>query len=231
MSPSTQLIIRPQDIKEEFNYLWWTLKDMSFCQKNNYKVELPNHPVFLDLAQKSPNFGRVNKTKIFNLFQKEVYDPNFFKQGIITLENYRSIFNQAIPKFMDFRKKWDFKIFPQYNVLLTRYGPGGSYNPDQGTIIMLTDIDGKFPVFRPDETIVHEIIHLGIEENIVNFFKLNHLEKETLVDLICILKFKDILPNYQIQSISNPNISKYLTSKSVDNLPKTIQSYIDIYPR
>lgn len=226
-----KLEIRPQTAKEEFDYLWYTLKQLPFFEENNYKVELPNHPVFQKLAEKSPNFSKVNKVSLFNLFKKEVYDQDFFKQGIITLESCRPIFDKAIPKFIDMNKKWDFKTFQKYNVLLTRYGPGGSYNPYQGKIIMMTDTDGSFKKFRPQETVIHEIIHIGIEENIVNHFVLNHWEKEALVDLICTLKFGDILPKYQMQSQENIKVNDYINLKSLDQLPKAIEKYITAFPR
>ena len=226
-----KLDIRSQTAKEEFDYLWYTLKQLPFFKKNNYTVELPNHPVFKKLAQKSPKFGKVDKDILFNLFKKEIYDPDFFKQGIVVLESYRPIFDKAILEFIEMNKKWGFKIFPKYNILLTRYGPGGSYNPDKANIIMMTSINGTFKKSHPEETVIHEIIHMGIEKNIVNCFGLNHWEKERLVDLICALKFGDILPNYQIQQQGNKKIDYYITSKSIDQLPKAVEKYVTDFPR
>lgn len=225
------LDIRPQTAKEEYDYLWYTLKQLLFFKENNYTVELPNHPIFLELAEKSPNFGQVDKTSLFNLFKKEVYNPDFFKSGTVTLESYRPIFNEAISKFTEMNKKWGFKIFPKYSVLLTRYGPGGSYNPNKGSVIMMTNINGTFKKFHPEETVIHEIIHIGIEENIVSHFSLDHWEKEAVVDLICILNFKDILPNYQVQSQGNKKINDYITSISINQLPKAVKKYVTDFPR
>jgi len=226
-----KLEIRPQTVEEEFDYLWWILKEMSFFRKNNYTVELPSHPIFLKLAQKSPKFGKINKAGLFDLFKKEIYDPSFFKKGIATLESYRPIFNKAISRFIEMNQKWGFKIFSKYSVLLTRYGPGGNYYPDEGKILTITNIDGDLKESCLGEALIHEIIHIGIEENIINSFSLNNWEKERLVDLICKLKFKDILSGYRLQKMGEKKIDSYITLESIENLPKVIKKYVADFPR
>lgn len=224
--------IRPHTAKEEFNYIWNLLEELPFIKKNNYTVKLPKHPVFLKLAQKSPKFGRVNKADLFDLFQKEIYDPDFFKQGIFLLKNYQSMFKKAISRFAQMNKKWGFKIFPKYRVLLTRYGLSGAYYPHEGKVIMMLGADGTFEkTLDPGETVIHEIIHTGIEENIINHFNLDHWEKERIVDLICILKFGDLLPNYQIQQQGNKNIDSYISLTSIDQLPQTMEKYVTDFTR
>ena len=231
MSKDIELEIRPQTTKEEFNYLWWTLEQIPFFKENKYIVELPDHPIFLELIKKSPKLGEVNKDSLFDLFQKEVYDLNFFKQGMITLESYRPMFDKAILKFIEMNKEWGFKIFPKYKVLLTRYGSGGSYYPDEGKILTITNIDGNLKESCLGEALVHEITHIGIEKNIVKKFKLTELEKERLVDLICKFKFKDILPKYCLQEMGEKKIDPYITLESLEQLPKVIEKYVTDFPR
>ena len=44
---------------------------------------------------------------------------------------------------------------------LTLYGPGGSYNPQEGSIILMITKEGTFKQsLDPAETIVHEIVHI-----------------------------------------------------------------------
>jgi hypothetical protein len=62
------------------------------------------------------------------------------------------------------------------------YGLGGRYNLSTATVTLLTTEFLKKPA---SETILHEIVHIGIEETIVNKYRLSHWEKERLVDLIC----------------------------------------------
>lgn len=224
--------IKPHTAKEEFNYLLWIFKQLPFFKKNNYTVELPKHPVFLKLAQKLSKLSKIDENSLFDLFKKEIYDPDFFKQGIFLLKKYQSMFKKAIPRFVEMNKKWGFKIFPEYKVFLTRYGPGGSYYPDEGWVIMMLDADGTFEKTQdPGETVIHEIVHIGIRENIVDRFDLDQSEKERLVDLICILKFSDLLPNYFIQPQMNKNIDSYITSTSINQLPKAIKKYVTDFTR
>jgi len=219
--------IRPHTAKEEFDYILHLLKQSAFFKKNNYTIELPKHPVFLKLVQKPPKLGRFCKADLFDLFQKEIYNPDFFKQGISLLKNYQSMFKKAIPRFIQMNKKWGFKIFPEYKVFLTRYGPGGAYYPHEGWVIMMLDVDGTFKkTENPGETIIHEI-----RKNIVDRFNLDHYEKERLVDLICILKFGDLFPNYFIQQEVNKNIDSYVNSTSINQLPQTMEKYVTDFAR
>lgn len=41
-----KLIIRAQNLEEEFNYLWWVVNDLPFYKKNNYTVSLPTNQLF-----------------------------------------------------------------------------------------------------------------------------------------------------------------------------------------
>lgn len=226
-----KLVIRPQTVKEEFDYLWYTLEQLPFFKKNNYTVELPSHPVFLELALRSSKFDKIDKTSLFDLFKKEIYDLNFFKQGLITIESYRPMFDMAISRFIEMNKEWGFKIFPKYTIALTRYGPGGSYDAHKGMVILMASISGTFKKFHPAITVIHEMVHMGIEENIVNHFILDHWEKEELVDMICALKFGDIWPNYQKQQSGNKKIDSYINSESIKDLPKAIEKYVINFPR
>jgi len=63
-----------------------------------------------------------------------------------------------------------------YDVFLTKYGVGGSYGMPNNVVFNIYNKKGI-------KTIVHEIVHLMVEENIQKY-KLEHFEKERLVDLI-----------------------------------------------
>lgn len=152
--------------------------------------------------------------------------------GVENLEKCRSVFNKASEIFEEMSKKWGFKLFEEYSVFLTAYGPGGNYNlcGDNPRIIMLTTIEGYFKV-NLIEHVIHEMVHLGIEEDIVEKFKLDHREKETLVDVICFLKFRELIPNYRFQLNENNKIREYINSKTVGNIPEIIKKYVTDYPR
>ena len=223
-----KLIIRGQNLEEEFNYLWWVINDLPFYEKNNYTVSLPDNQSFLDLIKEK----KLNKEKLFKMFEEEIYNPKFFKLGIENLEKCRPVFDEASEIFGEMNKKWRFKLFEEYNVLLTAYGPGGSYNPcgNKARIVMLTTDDGKFKI-NAIHNVIHEMVHLGIEDDIVEKFKLEHWEKEALVDSICILKFGSLLTNYRYQNNGNSKIREYINAETVENVPEIVKKYVNDYPR
>lgn len=76
-------------------------------------------------------------------------------------------------------KKWKFPVPKTVTVKLTRYGPGGSYYPP-ATVLLRLDLPSMCRSRL--EVLVHEIVHLSIEEPIIQKFKLSQGEKESLVD-------------------------------------------------
>lgn len=222
-----QLIIRPQSPQEEMDYLWSILKRMSFFREHGYSVEIPDHQEFKKLAQISLDFNVADKETVKNIFIKECYDSSFYNAGIAVLEAEKPNIKKIFPILLEFNRKWGFKIFPQYVIALTRYGPGGSYDASSGKVIMMTTRDGKFKKSYPAHTPAHEMIHIGIEENIVKRFRLTHEEKERLVDLIILNKFCNLLQEYRSQQIGNSKIDQYITNQTLDDLPSAIKRYVD----
>jgi hypothetical protein len=97
-----------------------------------------------------------------------------------------------------FREKWGFNLLARYEVLLTRYGPCGSYNPDTGKIIVLAKSDGSFRRSKSHHVVANEIVEIGIEPLIKNL-KLTHEERERVTDLTCFLGLGDILQGYTMK--------------------------------
>ncbi|MEL6132505.1 MAG: hypothetical protein AAFR59_03980, partial [Bacteroidota bacterium] len=90
-------------------------------------------------------------------------------------------------------------------------GTGGSYDPDKGVVTLWTDTSGVFMKYEePAYTIIHEIVHMGIEYSIVQKYDLSHELKERIVDTFVYLMFKENLPEYTIQDMGNTQIDRYL---------------------
>lgn len=225
------ITIRPQTADEEFDCLWSVLGKMPFYKANGYRVSIPDAPEFQALAQNPANIHEVNKPILKDLFVGKIYDASFFQPGIAALEAHRQMIEAAFPIFEQYRHEWGFKVFPQYEIRLNRYGLGGDSNPSEGWLRMLTKADGTFRRRHPTHSPHHELVHIGIEEAIVKKFDLNHWEKERVVDRICILGLDGQTTGYEEFPSSNKALDPFITQKSIHNLPGALAEYIAAYPR
>ena len=65
---------------------------------------------------------------------------------------------------------------------------------------------------QPANTIIHEIVHLGVETSLVQRYQLSHPMKERLVDTIVYLLFNDLLPQYKVQNMGETRLDQYLST-------------------
>jgi len=124
---------------------------------------------------------------------------------------------------------WDFKEFTTYDVNLTLYGPGGSYQPEEGSILIYTTIDGEFKGYdNPANIVIHEIVHIGIEESIITKYNVPHAFKERIVDSYVSMNYGPYLPNYRIQEMGDTRIDKYLKEVAdFRGLDKAVEKILD----
>lgn len=223
-------------LDEEFAYLKWEISEISFCRKNypQHKVEtlVPRHRLFQEICQKPTIFSDLGDEAVKKIFQSEVYDEHAYAKAfeVISSPKVQDRVQCALVQLVALQRNWGFEIFPRYTIALTLYGPGGSYHPSISTIRIKT-APQAVPLRAP-ETIIHETVHMGIEENIVQKYKLAHWEKERLVDLICSLYLKEIVPDYCIQKSGDKKIDPFITLDAiVHNLPAAIESFVKQYPR
>ncbi len=226
-----KLVIRLQTADEEFDYLWFLLEKVQFYKENGYSVSFPDNPEIQALVENPKTLKGANKNELRQLFKQDIYDPNFFTEGLKALNVERDIIVGVFSDLQSFKVQWGFKLFPEYQIRLTRYGPGGNYNSKKGVVKILTRKDGSFKRLHPAHLAVHEITHIGIEDCIVKKYKLTHWEKERIVDRICSLRFSHLLPGYEIQDKGEKAIDPFVTYETIDDLSKAIKKYVKIYPR
>ncbi len=220
---STKIIIRAQTADEEFDYLMGVLGKMDFYNQHGYKIPIPDHPFFLNISNNLDLLKSTDLEKARDIFNKEVYNSQFFEKGVKTVKKDIKIVEKAIKKMQKW-KNWKFKLFPKYEIKLTAYGPGGSYDFNRGAVIMKTKESGEFGRI-PYHVIIHEIIHIGIEESIIKKFELTHLEKEGLVDSICSNYFDDLMIDYMVQSRGEKKVFNLISKENIMKLPKIIKEY------
>lgn len=114
----------------------------------------------------------------------EEFDDSLYKDFATYIENQQDFVGEVLKslRIMD-----SFKIFEKYIIELTRYGTGGSYSSLDGKVwVKIWKNRTKESVVA---TMVHEIIHIGINHLIEQYFEdktndKHHWYKERLVDLI-----------------------------------------------
>jgi hypothetical protein len=93
---------------------------------------------------------------------------------------------------------------------------------------MMTTKEGLFKRGKnPLETILHEAVHIGIESTIVSKYGLSHWTKERIVDQFMVRHFKDVCPDYRIQSNAETDIDTIFEEEDAwDNLPERVRRHI-----
>jgi len=228
------ITFRAQTKEEEFNRIIKTINEFPWFKRNNYNINrltLPNHEFFKNIIKNPELLSTIDINHLRNIFYIEIYDASAFNKGLDKLQQIKIIVESIFSKLIPLNKSWGFKIIPKYEILLTLYGSNGSYNSLTGRIIIKTTKNGIFNL-NPSNTIIHEIVHIGIEENIINKYKLTQDEKERVVDLICSKYLNEYISEYEFQEVGNQNLDPFITEKGIlKNLPVAIEKYIAQYPR
>ncbi len=217
-------------VDEETSYLWTIIQDIEFYDQYGYDIGLPSGDVIDDLIHKSRE-GHLTSEHYGLLeafMKKDVYSESDYKKGYEKIQNALPRVNRMIDYISQGDRGWNFNIFEKYRVTLTLYGPGGSYDPDQGSILFYTTPEGKFKQYDdPRAILIHEITHLGIEESIITEFNVPHGLKERIVDTFVYLNFHELLPEYRIQPMGDNRIDAELrTSSDLENLADIVERFI-----
>ena len=200
----------------EAAYIWRNLGDLAFFEKNNYQLSLPQGPLMDTLKKKARNNRLTDEdyASLVIFMEKQVYREADYQSGFKAIEKSLSLLNRMVGDLENTDHRWPFKMFETYEVVLTLYGPGGSYDPDRGSIIIYTTPDGQFKQYRdPINTLIHEIVHIGIE-GLIHKYNVPHGLKERVVDTFVLLRFKSDLPDYRKQNMGDVGIDQFLSKKS-----------------
>jgi hypothetical protein len=227
LEPKPELVIRAQTPEEEVYRVQEILSRMDWFNQHGYKPRLPDNP---ELTEPFSDEEKPDKLKLI----LEDYKPELYVAGLAQLEAHRAQIEAVFPIFEQLGQKWGFTVLPQYQLVVTRYGMSGSYDEKKGRIIMRVNDDGTFTSSirtQPHHTPIHEMVHIGIEEGIVEKYELTQAEKERMVDLMVSILFKDLLPDYKIHTIGDSRIEEFVTSETIANLPEAIKHYTAKYPR
>ena len=135
---------------------------LDWYKKHGYNPQLPE-----GVDEKSTD------NEILEKVGKEYKEREYENIAKILLNDF-SIFSDKLEQTLFYIFGKD--IQTSFNVYLTKYGVGGSYRLPNEIIL---NINNKLGV----KTVVHEMVHLMIEEN-VKKYNLKQFQKERTVDLI-----------------------------------------------
>lgn len=223
-TPTSRIKVVQPTVEQEATSIWRTINDIAFFEEQGYTINLPEDSLIDALVVKSKNgtFGNDDYPAILTLVETKVFDQKNYEHAIQKVQDQTDLINSLLSEIDAERANWDwdFKMFDTYKVVFTLYGTGGSYDPDEGKITLLTNKDGGFMKYEnPANTIIHEITHMGMEYSLVRKYNLSHGMKERLVDSFVSLMFQDRLPEYQIQNMGNEALDEHLkTSNNISSL-------------
>lgn len=136
--------------------------------------------------------------RYFDAFVEELYSKCSYDEAICKIKEFIPKISKAETKFKALHDSWGFKIYDKYVIDLDYFGSGGKYFYQTGHVTV--GIKGGVPT---DEKIIglilHEMIHLGIQELIVNRFNLPQEEKERIVDNLCVYVLDGIVDSKRMR--------------------------------
>ncbi|MEL6589233.1 MAG: hypothetical protein AAFQ68_04105 [Bacteroidota bacterium] len=221
--------IQIPSIEQEASTVWRTINDIEFLEGQGYNIHLPKHPLIDNLIQKSKNgqFGNDDYPSIYQLLESEIYRKDAYQLSLAKVVAQKTLIQDMLAKLNTTHPNWEwgFKVYQPYEIVLTLYGTGGGYDPETGRVTLFTNQEGRFMKYQnPAYTIIHEIIHIGIEYPIIQTYQVSHGNKERIVDTIVSLLFQDVLAGYQIQEMGNPALDQELKSVAdIERLPQIVK--------
>ncbi len=222
-----KIIFRAQTKEEAFSFVLYLSKKLPWFKQNGYKIPLPQHIAFQNLYEQGL-VAQDEEMRLRDIFYDEIYTVSDFTKGLRITSSMENAISCLFERLYPLHRNWGFKLMSCYEIILTLYGPGGNYWPRKGYVIVRVDKNGSFGKKSVLESVIHELVHIGIEETIVEKFRLTHWEKERLVDLICVTCFKDVVPNYWMQKIEDTKIDIFATQDAIEkNLPEAIEKFVE----
>ncbi len=210
-----RIVVSIPTVADETASIWRTVRDIQFLESLQYEISLPEGELIEGLVQKSRGQKLTDEDfeELGQFVRDSVYQAAAYQQGYEKIVSNRELINQLIQRITSMSRDWEFTEFGTYEISLTLYGTGGSYDPEAGTILLYTTPRGEFKQYdNPANTILHEIVHIGIEASIIQKFEVPHPLKERIVDTFVSLTCGEYLPDYAIQEMGDVRIDPYVQS-------------------
>ncbi|NGX52211.1 MAG: hypothetical protein KR126chlam5_00507 [Candidatus Anoxychlamydiales bacterium] len=226
-----RITIRPESKKEGFNDFKYYIMNLKKFTENGYPITIPQN-VNTKMLYDNPEFLSTDEQFYKSIFYNDIHHISAYLNDFKEIYLCQNILEKAAAKLQVLNKKWGFEIFKKYEIVLSLSGSNIRYNSEKKQITYVVAPTGLKRAAPCYSVIIHEMVHVGVDKKIVKTYNLSYWEKERLVDLICNIYLKDLLPYYSEQSIKDKSIDEYVTENTIfNNLPLAIVKFVEKHPR
>ena len=189
--------IKIPDEKSAFLGVASTILKLDWYVNNGRKNRLEyyqnlNHPLFNKMIEDRNLTKKEFTLKYLIPFAQELYNKKMYEPYVQKIQEVLPVVQTCYEKFEKLNASWGFEILPRYCIDLIAYSVGGKYYRDLENIghVVLGSANQWEDKSALAHIIVHEMIHLGIEDLIINPKHLKNAlihqeEKERIVDNLC----------------------------------------------
>jgi hypothetical protein len=180
-----------------------TIKKIDWFVENKYEYKKFSFPKVLDVEKLKNYSDKEIENAVISEYDEEIYKKN----ETFLVNNWGKILEEIKNSF----SKSSILVQDEYIIYFTKYGTGGSYNLPNTVII---NLNKRWNVGMLG-TIIHEIIHLAIEKDILEY-KIEQWQKERIIDLFFIKNFSR---RVYIQNVYNSINTEKIDQTFEDNFP------------
>ncbi|MDR1476653.1 MAG: hypothetical protein LBI17_00815 [Rickettsiales bacterium] len=145
------------------------------------------YDIYSDDATAKERCRSMLASKYFERFVGELYDQQKYDAAKDWMYIATPFVQKTFPRFRALEERWGFKIWDLYQLDADACATGGRYwydgKNDVGGVRYGCGIGSDYTHIA--RTVVHEMLHLGIEQSVVRKFGLLQEEKERVVDNLC----------------------------------------------
>jgi len=171
--------------EQEVKRVGETLEHKEWFEKNGYKWKNFSYPTGIEVDKVDSGKVKYSAEEIGKFINNEYVEENYLE----VINFLQAEWGRVVSEFRIKLKNCSLLLQDKYNVILTRYGTGGSYHPPDTVQLNIRFLNRpKIEVFK---TLIHEVIHLAIHDSIIKY-QVTQWQKERIVDLTLATFFPDM---------------------------------------
>ena len=208
-----QIILKHMNAEEAWQYILQAYKRYQLkLKKFNYSPNgfIPNDIRMYEMFQ-FPELSDEQIRHYHDVFIHEIHNPMLLTKQDENIKNAIPIFQQTIEKrIKPLLGAWN-TTMPETLTILCTYGFGAGYGTGKNAKIILRVSNAKRNDFGICRTMLHEFVHILIEEQIIAKYNVPQDLKERIVDIIGLELF-----NKPVQSMFEKSFANaYITPEAI----------------